>query len=168
MQFNESPLYLLCETEIDKGVNDLPLYIFESTVIIKDEKEEIMWSRQNYTVTSKESERIAVDNVHHLELSDTSRETPNCEYIFVTLFLTISVVNHFSELQSAIKVLHEKIVFLTKYLEAVKSGKLKKDHSMLRRIASLTNHLPVIDSPKFSSDYVNVIFFNEFYNTYTI
>jgi COP9 signalosome complex subunit 6 len=67
------------------------------------------------------------------------------------------VVNHFSELQNAIKVLYEKIVFLTKYLEAVKAGKLKKDHSMLRRIASLTNRLPVMDSPKFSSDFVNVI-----------
>jgi hypothetical protein len=83
MQFNESPLYLLCETEVDKGVNDLPLYIFESTVIIKDEKEEIMWSKQNFTITSKESERIAVDNVHHLELSDTSRDAPNCEHILM-------------------------------------------------------------------------------------
>jgi len=44
---------------------------------------------------------------------------------------------------------------LQKYLEAVKTGATPKDHGVLRRIVSLCNQLPTIDTTQFKQDFMS-------------
>jgi len=48
-----------------------------------------------------------------------------------------------------------RIKLLLSYLEAVKNGKAPRDQSILRRVASLCNQLPAIDTQSFKQDFLN-------------
>jgi len=62
------------------------------------------------------------------------------------------MTSHLNGLGNAIKMLRLRISILSKYLEQVKAGKIKKDHSILRKIASLCNLLPATDTATFKSE----------------
>jgi len=139
MGLNETPLYLLCDVVTKQKQKDLPVYIFESTTFT--EKDNLQWLRLDYNIETEESERITVDHVNNLELSQSTSSS--------------TLVPYFSSLTNAITMLQDRIVVLVKYLEEVKKGNIPKDYEMLRKINSLCNRLPAIDSTKFRNEYTN-------------
>lgn len=52
--------------------------------------------------------------------------------------------------------LNIRIKSIVKYLEAVKAGKLPADQSVLRRLSSLVNLLPAIESSNFNNEFLSV------------
>jgi hypothetical protein len=52
--------------------------------------------------------------------------------------------------------LNSRIIILKNYLEAVKSGELKADPSVLRDIKAICQQLPAIDSTAFKVEFLSV------------
>jgi COP9 signalosome complex subunit 6 len=65
-------------------------------------------------------------------------------------------MSHLSGMHNAIKMLHLRIKLLIKLLEGMKTGKYPVNHAIVRRINSLYNLLPTIDSTAFKQDFLNV------------
>jgi len=51
--------------------------------------------------------------------------------------------------------LSSRIKLLKQYLDVIKSGKVPVDQSLLRRIGSICDQLPAIDSASFKQDFIN-------------
>lgn len=142
LQFNDSPLYLICSTQFSTDVKDLPLHVFESTVQVQaDGGNQITWARVNFNIETDESERISIDHVNRLDTGSTDQS---------------AVVPHLASLYNAVTMLNDRVKAVVKYLEGVKQGQIEVDYKLLRHINSLSNRLPAIDSPKFTNDYINV------------
>lgn len=66
------------------------------------------------------------------------------------------MAEHLSAQHSAIKMLHSRVRLVLQYVKAVESGQLPVNHEILREAYSLSNRLPVLQSPKFKGDFYNV------------
>lgn len=71
------------------------------------------------------------------------------------MLTTPAVTSHLSSMHNAIKMLNIRIKSIVKYLEAVKAGKLSADQSVLRRLSSLVNLLPAIESANFNNEFLS-------------
>jgi len=139
MAFNDSPLFLLCGVNF-KNAKDIPLYIYESKVVSKDNEQTLTWAEITYKIETEESERISVDFVNRMEKSSTD---------------VSALVPHFATLSNAVEMLNNRIQILIQYLEHVKAGKIPVNHKLMRQINSLIHRLPAVDSPKFTNEYIN-------------
>lgn len=68
----------------------------------------------------------------------------------------LAVAEHLSAQHSAIKMLHSRVRLVLQYVKAVESGQLPVNREILREAYSLSNRLPVLQSPKFKGDFYNV------------
>lgn len=59
-------------------------------------------------------------------------------------------------MHNSIKMLNSRIAILKNYLEAVKSGQLNADPSVLRDVKSICQQLPAIDSNEFKVEFLSV------------
>jgi len=143
--YNESPLYLLLNTEPQKNLKqgEVSMSIMESVVKIVDAKPVTSFAKLNYSITTTEIERISVDYVARDAGGVVSQFAAHCE-----------------TLHQSIKMLHVRISILRSYLEAVKAGTLPADQSLLRDINSVCQQLPAIESGEF-----NEAFFTEYNDT---
>lgn len=145
MKWNDSPLYLLCGVKFDQHIKELPLFIYDTSIVVKNDVDVVVWSSNNYNIETDESERISVDHVNHLEKSDSSTSS--------------KIVPHLSRFYNAVEMLSQRTQVILKYLNAVKSGKAKMDYQLLREIKALANKIPALDTLGFSKDFENE--FNE-------
>jgi len=144
--YNESPLYLLLNTTPNQKnlkQGEISMSIMESVVKIVDAKPVTSFAKLNYSITTTEIERIAVDHVARDAGGVISQFAAHCE-----------------TLHQSIKMLHIRISVLKSYLEAVKAGTLPPDQGLLREINSVCQQLPAIESGEF-----NEAFFTEYNDT---
>ena len=66
------------------------------------------------------------------------------------------VVNHLSGINNAVEMLQGRVKTISQYLDAVKKGEVPPNYEMLRKISSLCNRLPTVDSKKFYTAFQNV------------
>jgi COP9 signalosome complex subunit 6 len=76
------------------------------------------------------------------------------------VIIHVLVVPHYGSLNNAVTMLQDRVAILIKYLEEVQKGNIPKDYDMIRKISSLCNRLPAVDSPavdspKFRKEYTN-------------
>jgi len=126
-----------------KTTKELPISIYESELHIIDEKPTNLFVKVPYKIETGEAERIAVDHV--------ARITPGGGAHGENSQLTA----HLLGVHNAIQMLSMRIKTLLTYLEAAKSGKAPKDYGLMRKIASLCNQLPAIDTDTFKGDFLN-------------
>ncbi|KAG6889369.1 hypothetical protein C0995_001434 [Termitomyces sp. Mi166 len=95
-----------------------------------------------YKVETGEAERIAVDWTARGGGTGTSLES------------------HLQTQRSAVKMLHERILVLVKYITDVISGQAQKDHATLRALSALIASLPATENKafrdEFSTEYADV------------
>jgi len=138
--FNDNPLYLLVGVNINTDAKEIPLSLFEPTVVVENNKQQINWASIPYKIETDEAERIGVDFVNKMEKNSNQSST---------------LVPHFATLYNAVNMLTERVQIITKYLEQVKNGTIPVDHKVLRQISSLSHRLPAVESTKFKNDYMN-------------
>eukprot|EP01114_Cavostelium_apophysatum_P005524 TRINITY_DN1668_c0_g1_i3.p1 TRINITY_DN1668_c0_g1~~TRINITY_DN1668_c0_g1_i3.p1 ORF type:complete len:322 (-),score=88.50 TRINITY_DN1668_c0_g1_i3:78-1043(-) len=143
-EFNESPLYLVLDPVAcgRKTTKELPISIYESELHIIDDKPTNLFVKVPYKIETGEAERIAVDHVAKITPSGGNSEHSQLSA-------------HLWGLHNAIHMLSMRVKVLLQYLEAAKSGKAPRDHGLLRRVASLSNQLPAIDTQNFKLDFLN-------------
>jgi len=144
MEFNESPLFLLLDPIAcgRKTTKELPISIYESELHMINEQPTQLFVKVPYKIETGEAERIAVDHV--------ARITPTGGSTDGSLLST-----HLLGVHNAIHMLSMRIKILLQFLEATKNGKAPRDHGLLRKIASLCNQLPAIDTQGFRQDFIN-------------
>ncbi|KAG2023868.1 COP9 signalosome subunit 6 [Coprinopsis cinerea AmutBmut pab1-1] len=134
-----TPLLLLLQPSLSLGggVNSqtLPFKAYEPTVEIKERTSRSVFVEVPYNVETGEAERIAVDWTARGGGSGTSLES------------------HLSTQRSAVKMLHERILLLVKYVSDVIAGTAKKDHDTLRSLAALVASLPASENKAFREEF---------------
>jgi len=139
---NESPLFLVLDTVASVTAKELPISIYESELHVVKDSPTLLFVKVPYKIETGDAERISVDHI--------ARITPSGGGAGGSLLTA-----HMMGIHNAITMLHSRIMVLTKFLEAVKSGKVPKDHGLLRKTATLCNQLPAIDTPGFARDFIN-------------
>ena len=66
------------------------------------------------------------------------------------------VESHLQTQRSAVKMLHERILLLVKYVADVVAGTTKKDHDVLRSLAALVASLPASENKAFREEFDTV------------
>jgi len=138
--FNEAPLYLMLDTNPGQEVREVPITIYESEVKIINEKPQVLFGHINYKIETGDAERLAVDHV-----ARTGGPTDGSSQLTAHLF----------SMHNAIKMLKQRVSIIKEFLDATMTKKLKVDHSIIRRVASLCNMLPAIDSATFRQEFIN-------------
>ncbi len=127
-KYNERPLFMLLDPAIDPSHRELPLKVFEETIQVHGEKSSMDFARAKYTIQADEGERITV--LHCAKLGNKKEGESE-------------IVPHYSAFQRSIKSLNERIVVLITYLEAVETGQVEADQTILREIKAICHRLPV-------------------------
>jgi len=140
-EFNENPLYLQLNTQITSAMRELPIHIYESELRMVDDSPTQLFVKVPYKIETGEAERISVDHIARITTLGSGTGS--------------SLNAHMTAVQNAIVMLNQRIKILLVYLEATRSGKIQPDHGLLRRIASLVNQLPVIDTQQFQQEFIN-------------
>jgi len=140
-EFNENPLYLQLNTQITSAMRELPIFIYESELRILDDSPTHLFVRVPYKIETGEAERISVD--HIARITTTGSGTGS------------SLTAHMTAVHNAITMLNQRIKILLTYLEATKAGKVPTDHGLLRKVVSLVNQLPAIDTQQFQQEFIN-------------
>ncbi|KAG5648221.1 hypothetical protein DXG03_006178 [Asterophora parasitica] len=135
-----TPLLLVLQPNINlvsASVNaqTLPFKAYEPSVEIRDRKSRSVFIEVPYNVETGEAERIAVDWTARGGGSGTSLES------------------HLQTQRSAVKMLHERIVVLVRYVADVIADQAKKDYATLRSLSALIASLPATESKAFRDEF---------------
>jgi len=140
-EFNENPLYLHLNPIISHASRELPIFLYESEVRMVNEAPTHFFVKTPYKIETGEAERISVD--HIARINPTGGGTGS------------SLVSQMTAVHNAISMLNQRVKILLAYLQASREGKLPRDHGLLRRLASLVNQLPAIDTAQFQQEFIN-------------
>uniref|UniRef100_A0A0V0GAI4 COP9 signalosome complex subunit 6 n=2 Tax=Triatoma TaxID=30075 RepID=A0A0V0GAI4_TRIDM len=138
-EINESPVFLKLNPQARHS--DLPVTCYESVIDLVGGEATMLFVELHYTLATEEAERIGVDHVARMSNNDASESS--------------LVAEHLSAQHSAIKMLHSRVRLVLEYLRAVQAGKLPRNHEVLREAYSLSHRLPVVQSPRFHTDFYN-------------
>ncbi|KAJ3268074.1 COP9 signalosome complex subunit 6 [Borealophlyctis nickersoniae] len=140
IEFNESPIFLQLSPTGAVTSKELPITMYESVIDIVDDAAQMMFVKTQFKVETGEAERIAVDHVAHATSADAAEGS--------------STIAHLVSQRNAIKMLNSRIRILSKYMRDLKSGKVTRNHDIVRQIGSMCNRLPTIDSPDFREEFL--------------
>jgi len=141
LQFNESPLFLLLDpapSAASRG-KDLPISIFETELKIVKDVPQFFFTKIAFKIETMQAERIAVDHIAHVSSSGAEGS---------------ALISHMNGMYNAINMLHLRIKTILEFIQATKKGTIPVDHSLLRKIASMTQLLPCMDSPAFQENFL--------------
>lgn len=138
-EINESPVFL--KLNPNSRQSDLPVTLYESVIDLVAGEATMLFIQIPYTLATEEAERIGVDHVARMSSNDSGESS--------------LVAEHLSAQHSAIKMLHSRVRLVLQYVKAVESGQLPVNREILREAYSLSNRLPVLQSPKFKGDFYN-------------
>lgn len=141
METNEGAALLLLDPVIQPARRDLPVTLYESETHSTEMGHHLVFVHATYTVETSDAERIAVDQVAKILPSGKASGSQQ-------------LTAHLNSLHSAIKMLRERGQLLEQVLVKMEAGEIPFDHSLVRKISSLVNSLPALDSPAFHNDYV--------------
>ncbi|KAI9066712.1 COP9 signalosome subunit 6 [Trametes sanguinea] len=113
----------------------LPLKAYEPTVEIRDRKTRSVFIEAPFSVETGEAERIAVDYAAKGGSAGTSLES------------------HLQTQRAAVKMLHDRILLLVKYVSDVIAGSATKDHATLRALSALIASLPASENKEFREEF---------------
>ncbi|KAF8905435.1 COP9 signalosome subunit 6 [Gymnopilus junonius] len=136
-----TPLLLILQPNLalvhSTGINaqTLPLKAYESTIELRERKSRSVFLEVPYNVETGEAERIAVDWTARGGGSGTSLES------------------HLQTQRSAVKMLHERILVLIKYVTDVIAGQTRPDHATLRSLSALLASLPASENKHFREEF---------------
>ncbi|TFK93563.1 COP9 signalosome subunit 6 [Polyporus arcularius HHB13444] len=139
--YSSTPLLLIMQpstvfaTASDASGQTLPLKAYEPTIEMRDRKSRSVFIEASYTVETGEAERIAVDWTAKGGEGGTSLES------------------HLQTQRAAVKMLHDRIMLLTKYVSDVIAGSAKKDHATLRALSALIASLPASENKGFREEF---------------
>jgi len=138
INFSESPLYLVLNAAPKDKQRDLPMKLYENSLAIIEGKPKSSFKSVPFTIQTSEIERIGVDHLANISRAGTSL-----------------LQGHLTTMHSSIKMLNNRVAILRNYLEAIKTGALPPDPTVLRDIKAICQQLPAIDSNEFKVEFLS-------------
>ncbi|KAJ3490504.1 hypothetical protein NLI96_g1401 [Meripilus lineatus] len=135
---SSTPLLLILQPSTVYAATELgslPFKAYEPTVEIRDRKSRSVYVEASFSVETGEAERIAVDWTARGGERGTSLES------------------HLQTQRAAVKMLHDRIQLLVKYLTDVIAGQAQKDHATLRALNALIASLPASENKGFREEF---------------
>jgi len=139
MVLNESPAFLLLDTDVSHQHKELPLGLYESELHNVDGSATHQFVAAEYVIQTSEAERIGVNQVARVLPSGNDSGSEQ-------------LIAHYSSLHAAIKMLSGRIASLHTTLRQMVQGEVTMDHGLLRDASGLLQRLPLVDSASFSAD----------------
>ncbi|KAI0768583.1 COP9 signalosome subunit 6 [Trametes elegans] len=139
--YSSTPLLLILQpstvfaASADASGQSLPLKAYEPTLEIRDRKSRSVFIEAPFNVETGEAERIAVDWTAKGGSGGTSLES------------------HLQTQRAAVKMLHDRILLLVKYVSDAIAGSAVKDHATLRALAALIASLPASENKEFREEF---------------
>ncbi|KAF8736746.1 hypothetical protein AX14_014069 [Amanita brunnescens Koide BX004] len=136
-----TPLLLLLQPSIALGSGSslnaqaLPFKAYEPSIEIRERTSRAVYIEVPYAVETGEAERIAVDWTAKGGGTSTSLET------------------HLQTERSAVKMLHDRLLVLVKYVTEVIAGQAPTDHATLRSLSALVASLPATENGSFRDEF---------------
>ncbi|KAI0095258.1 COP9 signalosome subunit 6 [Irpex rosettiformis] len=130
-----STVFAHASTTSDGLQTSLPFKAFEPTIEIRDRKSRSVFIEASFKIETGEAERIAVDWTARGGSGDTSLES------------------HLQTQRAAVKMLHDRIVLLVRYVTAVVAGEATKDNATLRALSALLASLPASEDLQFREEF---------------
>ncbi|KAF8641251.1 hypothetical protein AX17_000885 [Amanita inopinata Kibby_2008] len=136
-----TPLLLLLQPGVALGSGSgfnsqaLPIKAYEPSIEIRERTVRAVFIEVAYTVETGEAERIAVDWTAKGGGTGTSLEI------------------HLQTQRSAVKMLHDRLRVLVKYVTEVIEGQAHKDHATLRSLSALVASLPATENIAFREEF---------------
>nr|GAT49708.1 predicted protein [Mycena chlorophos] len=119
----------------DVNAQNLPFKAYEPTIELRDRKSRSVYIEVPYSVETGEAERIAVDWTARGGGSGTSLES------------------HLQTQRAAVKMLHDRILVLVKYVTDLIAGQAQTDHATLRALSALVASLPATENAAFREEF---------------
>lgn len=138
VQFNERPLCLMLNPEPEENARELPCAIYVEEVKVVEERTISELVKCNFQIFSDEAERITA--VHCAKVVTGAAQGES------------AVVTQSNSLGRAVSMLDERLTVLNTFLQDTASGKIQKDHAILRQLKGMCNQLPTMDSLEFKED----------------
>lgn len=138
-EINESPI--LMKMNPVARHQDLPVAVYESVIDLVNGEATMLFVELQYTLATEEAERIGVDHVARVSVTDTGESSSVAEQL---------IAQH-----NAIKMLYSRVKLILQYIKAVKEGEIPKNQDILREAYSLCYRLPVLNTDKFKEDFYN-------------
>lgn len=101
-------------------VGSLPFKAYEPTIEIRDRKSRSVFVEASFTVETGEAERIAVDWTARGGERGTSRKSTRNKLCPLLIYITVE--SHLQTQRAAVKMLHDRILLLVKYVTDVIAG----------------------------------------------
>ncbi|KAF5312102.1 hypothetical protein D9619_003396 [Psilocybe cf. subviscida] len=136
--YSSTPLLLILQPSLALvSKESLPFKAYEPTMELRERKSRSVYIEVPYNVETGEAERIAVDWTARGGGSGTSLES------------------HLQTQRSAVKMLHERIVLLIKYVTDVIAGESNQCfyHTVLRSLVALLASLPATENTHFREEF---------------
>jgi len=140
-QLNESPLFMILDPLAgllvsEREGKELPISIFETEVKVVNDTPTFVFAKTTFKIETVQAERIAVDHIAHASSGDSA------------------LITQLDGMHNAINMLHIRIKILLQFLEATKKGTIPTDHALLRKIASIIQFLPCMDTAEFHESFL--------------
>ncbi|PFH49188.1 hypothetical protein AMATHDRAFT_63559 [Amanita thiersii Skay4041] len=135
-----TPLLLLLQPAVVGSQNKLntqplPFKAYEPSIEIRERTSRAVYIEVPYTVETGEAERIAVDWTAKGGGSGTSLEA------------------HLQTQRSAVKMLHDRLLVLVKYVTDVIAGQAPNDYTTFRSLSALVASLPATENDAFREEF---------------
>ncbi|KAF9535487.1 COP9 signalosome subunit 6 [Crepidotus variabilis] len=136
-----TPLLLILQPSLalvsstDVNAQTLPFKAYEPSIEMKERTSRSVYMEVSYNVETGEAERIAVDWTARGGGSGTSLES------------------HLQTQRSAVKMLHERILVLVKYVTDVIAGQARPDAGVVRSVTALIASLPASENKYFREEF---------------
>ncbi|CAL8470813.1 g10355 [Coccomyxa elongata] len=140
MNFNESPVFLLLDPNMNRTHKDLPVSLFESELHVIDGVSQSIFVQSKYTIETSEAERIGINQIAKVLPRGNDKGTDQ-------------LTAHYTSLHAAIKMLHDRLFVLHALLRKMMSGETPYDHALIRQAASLVRQLPAIRAASFHQSF---------------
>lgn len=141
MELNESPIFLLLNPKLDNTRKDIPVSLYETELHVVDGAPSFFFVRASYCIETSDAERIGVDHVAKILPSGKSSGSEQ-------------LTAHLMSMHSAIKMLNTRVKIIAKVMEDMATGKIPFQHSLVRKVAALTQNLPAASSEAFTKDFL--------------
>ncbi|GBG34846.1 Eukaryotic translation initiation factor 3 subunit F [Hondaea fermentalgiana] len=137
--FNESPLLLLVDPNISPDSKELPIKVVEAVMQVIEEVPTMIFVDMEFQIDTVEPERITIDHIVKGGGARSARES--------------SLVPSLEDLVNAVQMIAKRMRILESYVRKTRSGELPKNHAILREIAAVSQHLPVLQMDAFDQSF---------------
>lgn len=122
--YSSTPLLLMLQpsTVFISDTQSLPFKAYEPTIEIRDRKTRSVFLEASYTVETGEAERIAVDWTAKGGSGGTSCKWQHVYSSVQRCYSRFAVESHLQSQRAAVKMLHDRILVLVKYVTEVIAG----------------------------------------------